>query len=101
MILTFRSPTAISCVRVIMSKTGITRRSAAAALVALAGRPPAVRATEKPVEFGVTGDGTRVFLYTLSSKNRVQAQITNYGGILVSLKTPDRTGATADVVLGF
>jgi len=30
----------------------------------------------------------------------VEARITNYGGIVVSLKTPDRTGAIADVVLG-
>src|SRR5258708_5967454 len=60
-----------------------------------------LQAAENPVEFGVTGDGTRVNLYTLSNKNGVEARITNYGGILVSLKAPDRKGALADIVLGF
>jgi aldose 1-epimerase len=31
----------------------------------------------------------------------MEAQITNYGGIVVSLKVPDRNGKFADVVLGF
>jgi aldose 1-epimerase len=51
--------------------------------------------------FGKTGDGTAVDIYTLRNKNNVEARITNYGGIVVSLKTPDRNGAMADIVLGF
>ena len=39
-------------------------------------------------------------LYTLSS-GRFVAKITNYGGIVVSLETPDRDGNFSDVVLGF
>src|SRR5438105_1286879 len=61
----------------------------------------AAPAAENPMEFGVTSDGTRVYLYTLSNKKGVEAKITNYGGILVSLRTPDRNGALADIVLGF
>jgi len=83
-----------------MSKTWMTRRSATAALLGSAVRLPAW-AAENPTEFGVTPDGSRVYLYTLSNKKGVEAKITNYGGILVSLKTPDRTGALADIVLGF
>src|SRR5262249_14743749 len=52
-------------------------------------------------EFGKTAGGASVQLYTLTNKNGVEARITNYGGIIVSLKVPDRTGAKADVVLGF
>jgi aldose 1-epimerase len=51
--------------------------------------------------FGVTADGQVVDLYTLTNKNGVEASITNYGGILVSLKVPDRSGKLDDVVLGF
>ena len=39
-------------------------------------------------------------LYTINS-NGVEAAITTYGARVVSLKTPDRTGAFGDVVLGF
>lgn len=51
--------------------------------------------------FGKTGDGTPVDLYTLSNKNGITATITNYGGIITSLKTPDKQGNAADIVLGF
>ncbi len=40
-------------------------------------------------------------LYTLRNSKGVEASITNYGAILVSLKVPDRNGNLADVVLGF
>ncbi len=54
-----------------------------------------------PAGFGKTADGATIHVYTLTNKNGVEARITNYGGRLVSLKTPDRTGSRADVVLGF
>lgn len=46
-------------------------------------------------------DGKRVELFTMENKNGVEARITNYGGILVSLEVPDRKGEFGDVVLGF
>jgi aldose 1-epimerase len=52
-------------------------------------------------DFGKTPDGTPVELYTLTNKNGVEARIMTYGGIVVSLKTPDKHGKLADVVLGF
>jgi aldose 1-epimerase len=51
--------------------------------------------------FGKTAEGTAVDLYTLTNARGVQVQITNYGGIVVSLLAPDREGALDDVVLGF
>jgi aldose 1-epimerase len=59
------------------------------------------KSTLKQEDFGKTGDGQRVELYTLTNANGVEAKITNYGGIIVSLKTPDRNGKMDDVVLGF
>jgi aldose 1-epimerase len=54
----------------------------------------------KKEDFGSV-DGQSVALYTLTNGNGVEAKITNYGGIVVSLKVPDRNGKLDDVVLGF
>jgi aldose 1-epimerase len=59
------------------------------------------QATVTKESFGKTADGENVDLYTLRNMHGVEAKITNYGGILVSLKVPDRGGKFDDVVLGF
>lgn len=51
--------------------------------------------------FGTSPDGQPVTLYTLRNANGVEARICNYGGIVVSLKTPDKHGQLGDVVLGY
>jgi aldose 1-epimerase len=51
--------------------------------------------------FGSLPDGTKVELYTLSNRHGTEARITNYGGIITALKTRDRQGRLADIVLGF
>lgn len=50
--------------------------------------------------FGQTAEGTTVDLYTLTD-GKVEARITNYGGIIVSLRAPDRNGKLDDIVLGY
>jgi len=55
--------------------------------------------TSKP--FGQTADGKQAGIFTLTNKNGLVAQITNFGGIVTSLLVPDRDGKFADVVLGF
>jgi aldose 1-epimerase len=50
--------------------------------------------------FGKTPEGQSVEIYTLRNGSGFEARITNYGGILVSLKTPDRTGKFDDILLG-
>jgi aldose 1-epimerase len=51
--------------------------------------------------FGKTADGKSVDLYTLAGKNGFEAKISTFGATLVSLKTPDKHGKFANVVLGF
>src|SRR5258708_7186979 len=46
-------------------------------------------------------DGVAVLLFTLTNKNGMEVKITNYGGIITSIKVPDAKGALGDVVLGF
>lgn len=50
--------------------------------------------------FGKMPDGTAVEIYTLTD-GPYEARIMTYGGIVVSLKAPDKGGKSADVVLGF
>jgi aldose 1-epimerase len=45
-------------------------------------------------------DGRPVNLYTLTNSHGLQLQTMNYGGIIVSLRVPDRKGQMADIVLG-
>jgi len=49
----------------------------------------------------VMSDGTELRVYTLRNADGLEARIANYGGILVSLKVPDRDGKFSDIVLGF
>jgi aldose 1-epimerase len=51
--------------------------------------------------FGKTENLTPVDLYTLTNDKGVEARITTYGGIVVSLKVPDRNARLGDVVLGY
>ena len=51
--------------------------------------------------FGVTREGIPVDLYLLTAAPDFKAAITNFGGIIVSLWTPDRDGNLTDIVLGF
>ena len=51
-------------------------------------------------ELGKMPDGTTVELYTLKSDG-IEASIMTYGARVVSIKTPDRAGTMANVVLGY
>jgi aldose 1-epimerase len=51
--------------------------------------------------FGMTPSGEAVDLYTLTNSKGMEAAISTFGGVIVSLKVPDRNGTPGDVVLGF
>lgn len=51
--------------------------------------------------FGKLPDGQEVFLYTLTNVNGLEMKVTNYGGLITTLKTPDRNGVLEDIVLGY
>ena len=61
--------------------------------------------TSKPAiersPYGVLPSGDSVHLFTLTNANGVEMRMMNYGGIVISLKTPDRNGVMGDIVLGF
>jgi aldose 1-epimerase len=51
--------------------------------------------------FGTNKDGTVVYKYFLANKNGMTIDIITYGGIITSLKVPDRNGEISNIVLGF
>lgn len=51
--------------------------------------------------FGYTSDGVPVDIYTLSNSKGMSAEITNFGGIVVSLFVPNKEGKIDDIVLGY
>jgi aldose 1-epimerase len=52
-------------------------------------------------DFGKLPDGTPVFEYTLTNAKNMSIGVLNYGGIITSIKVPDREGKIDNVVLGF
>lgn len=71
-------------------------------IVGCSSQKEAAVTTEKTVKasWGKTPEGESVDLYTLSNAKGCEARISTYGGVVVSLRVPDRSGAMADVVAG-
>ena len=77
------------------------------ALAAVAFAAPQAPAAAKPASAGTVTmkdwgevDGKPVHLWTLNNGHGMEAEITDYGTIVVSLRMPDGKGGTVDVVLG-
>lgn len=51
--------------------------------------------------FGTTADGAAVDIFTLTNSHGMVVKVITYGGIITTIRVPDRRGAFADVVLGF
>jgi aldose 1-epimerase len=62
---------------------------------------PDAKSSIQKAGFGTTPDGQTVDIYTLKNSKGAEARIMTYGGIVTSLKVPDRNGKLADVVLGY
>ena len=74
---------------------------AAACLALLAGcSTGGMSSNATKAHYGTTPDGKAVDIYTLRNSKGAEARIITYGGIVVSLKMPDKSGALGDVVLG-
>lgn len=70
------------------------------AAMVLAALPCAAAVTVKKSDYAKLPDGAVVAMFTVTNTKGMEAKIITWGGVLVSLKVPDRQGALADVVLG-
>lgn len=68
-------------------------------LISMMTTATALNAAVTKTAFGTAPDGKTVDIYTLKS-DRLEARIMTYGARIVSIKTADRNGKVADVVLG-
>ena len=55
----------------------------------------------KEAIYGKMPDGQEVKIYTLTNKNGVTAQVTEYGAILVSVEAPDMAGTVRELTCGY
>jgi len=81
----------------------LTRSAGAIAMFLFYAVSLAAAAKHLPVKkesFG-TAQGTPVGIYTLTNAHGLEMRATNLGGIIVSLRVPDKQGRLDDVVLGF
>ncbi len=70
-------------------------------LVALGPTTAVAEGTIVKAPYGTTADGVAVNEYTLTNANGMEVKIITYGGIISSIKVPDRNGNMANVALGF
>jgi aldose 1-epimerase len=52
-------------------------------------------------DWGTTADGRKIQLFTLTGSKGLEAHITNFGGMIVSLMVPNKQGTKTDTELGF
>jgi len=71
-----------------------------ACLIVLFAMPAARAANITRSDWGTTPEGQKVDLFTLTGAGGLTARITDFGGIIVNLMVPDRSGQKADVLLG-
>jgi aldose 1-epimerase len=76
--------------------------SSIAALALITGAVSLNAATKiSHADFGKMPDGAAIQIYTLTNSHGLEAKIITYGGAVVSLKTPDKSGKMGDIVNGF
>ena len=68
---------------------------------AVAGFGQAQPAGARREAFDTAPDGKPVERYTLTNANGIELKAISYGGIITSLRVPDRAGKMDDIVLGF
>ena len=85
-----------------LAAIGCSKPAEQAATPAAAPAPTAeANTTMSRTSFGTLPDGTALELFTLKNPSGMEVSVTNYGGIITSLKVPDRNGKIDDVTLGY
>jgi aldose 1-epimerase len=86
---------------ILSAATGLAISSSIGLLTGCASLSKSSNGTISKASFGTMPDGTPVSIYTLRNARGMEARILTYGGIIQSLKVPDKNGHFGDVVLGY
>ncbi len=70
-------------------------------IVLVSCKPQKLKSDILPELFYKVVDGKQVKLFTLRNENGLEMSVTNYGGRIVTLMVPDRSGKLEDIVLGY
>lgn len=87
-----------------MKKTIFTLLAATSLLASCGDSKPKTLLTDSGLDrtkFETKVDGKKTDLYVLKNASGMEVCITNFGGRIVSIMVPDKTGAMKDVALGF
>ncbi len=60
-----------------------------------------MKAPAQATPFGKIATGETAQLFSFRNARGIEVRLTNYGGIITSIRTPDRAGRFADIVLGY
>jgi len=64
-------------------------------------QPPAIKPTVTRAAYGALADGAAVDSYTLTNAAGMSVKVISYGGIVTSVRVPDRNGQLGEVALGY
>src|SRR5262249_59763 len=87
--------------RILHATTSVAAGLAGLCFIGCAGMSKTTSGTITQSSFGSLPDGRKVELFTLKNSLGAEADIITYGGIVTSLKVPDKSGKLGDVVLGY
>ena len=68
---------------------------------AAAGRMPPAKPGITTHPYGKTAEGHAVTMFAITNTHGLELRAMTYGGIITSLRIPDRSGVLGDIVLGF
>ena len=97
--LTLAVSVALGCAQMAYADTTTTTTTTATKKTEAAKATAQLSVAEAP--FGKLPSGEATTLYTLTNANGLVVKVTNYGGVITSIHTPDKTGKMGDIVLGF
>ena len=97
----FKQLTLAVCVALGCAQMAYADTTTAAAVQKTEVAKAAAQLSVAEASFGKLPNGENTTLYTLTNANGLVVKVTNYGGVITSIHTPDKAGKMADIVLGF
>lgn len=84
----------LACLPLVLASCGETKKSEESS-------EEDSKATVTEKLFGTMPDGTKIQEFTMTNANGLEMKVITYGGIIRSLKTPNKEGELEDIVLGY